>query len=148
MKKKLFTIIGSIIAVLVIAGAVFALTGTTALTSTGTIAVAAEGDSYELTTTELDFGTDNTAVPSTIDSVTATIDITNTGTNPITAFSVALTTAPVDGSGWTIEVSPNSGLSIETGGVQTLTFTLEGSMPSTPTTIDLSGVTCDLTPIS
>jgi hypothetical protein len=78
-------------------------------------------------------------------SVSAPLSVSNTGGTPINTWNIVSTAYPSSGSGWNLAVSQTA---VAPGGSGTLTVTLTGTAPSNATTIDLSGVSCTLTPQS
>jgi hypothetical protein len=78
-------------------------------------------------------------------SATATLDVVDVGTTAITGWNLTDVVCPSSGTGWSLVVSQTPVAA--SGGTATLTFTLAGTAPAGASSIDLSGVTCTLTPI-
>lgn len=77
-------------------------------------------------------------------NVTATLGVTDVGSTSINSWNLTDVVYPSTGTGWNLSVSQTSVAA--NGGTATLTFTLTGTAPSNAASIDLSGVTCTLTP--
>ena len=96
-------------------------------------------------TVTLAFSSVSVAVGGTI-STTATLNVTDIGTTNIAGWTLGSVNYPSNltiGTGQGLTVSPTTVAG--NGGTATLTFTLTGTVGST--SIDLSGVTCTLTPV-
>ena len=76
-------------------------------------------------------------------NITASLGVTDVGSTAISGWTLTNLTYPLTGTGWSLAVSQTP--VIAGGGLATLTFTLTGTAGSS--SIDLSGVTCTLTPI-
>lgn len=145
MKRKIITIATvSILVMVLITGAVYALTGATFLTSTGSIAVAAN-EEYSLSGTVLAFGDTPSVNPDESITRVATITITNDGLTDITGIGLVVTQYPAVGTGWDLVVESDDAEIVFTE-TATLTFTLTGTAPSAPATIDLTQILCSITP--
>ena len=92
----------------------------------------------------LSFSSPTVAANSPI-SVTATLNVTDIGTTSITGWNLGGIVYPSTGTGWSLVVVPTNA-TITTGQSTVLTFTLTGTAPSTQASINLSSVTCTLTP--
>lgn len=98
-------------------------------------------------TVTLAFSSVSVAVGGTV-STTATLNVVDIGTTNIAGWTLGSVNYPSNltiGTGQGLTVSPTTVAG--NGGTATLTFTLTGTAPSNATTIDLSGVTCTLTPV-
>ena len=98
-------------------------------------------------TVTLAFSSVSVAVGGTI-STTATLNVTDIGTTNIAGWTLGSVNYPSNltigtGQGLTVSQTPV----IAGGGLATLTFTLTGTAPANAASIDLSGVTCTLTPV-
>jgi hypothetical protein len=92
----------------------------------------------------LSFSSPTVAANSPI-SVTATLNVTDIGTTSITGWNLGGIVYPSTGTGWSLVVVPTN-TTITTEQSTVLTFTLTGTAPSTQASINLSSVTCTLTP--
>jgi len=93
----------------------------------------------------LNFPTSTTVAVGAPISVTATLGVTDVGSTSINSWNLTDVVYPSTGTGWNLTVVPTVS-PLTTGNSTTLTFTLTGTAPSNATSIDLSGVTCTLTP--
>ena len=98
-------------------------------------------------TVTLAFSSVSVAVGGTI-STTATLNVTDIGTTNIAGWTLGSVNYPSNltiGTGQGLTVSPTTVAG--NGGTATLTFTLTGTAPANAASIDLSGVSCTLTPV-
>jgi len=93
----------------------------------------------------LNFPASTTVAANAPISVTATLNVTNIGSTSINGWNLTDIVYPPTGTGWNLAVVPTAS-PLTTGNSTTLTFTLTGTAPSSSASINLSGVTCTLTP--
>ena len=134
-------IVSAVLALVLVAGGVFAAWDSTTLDSTGTITVEATHTfDYSFDPTVLAFG-DNTVQVNNPIEVDVTVTVTNTGNQDIAGFLITPIGLPEGMTagyvGWDVP--------IPAGGTGELQFILSVT-PTETGTIDLSGITFELTP--
>ena len=96
-------------------------------------------------TVQLTFNSPTVAAGAPI-NVTATLGVIDIGSTAISGWNLTNLVYPSSGTGWNLVVVPTTN-PLTTGNTTTLTFTLTGTAPANAASIDLSGVSCTLTPV-
>lgn len=112
------------------------------LTGSGIINVYEPEYSYSFSTDIMSFG-DISVVTNGNIQMTASIDITNTGTATIIGFALSDIVYPSAGTNWHLSMQVNSIPPAET---KTILFTLTGIAPNSPVSINLNELSCKITP--
>jgi hypothetical protein len=144
-----FSMVSIIVLVALLAVGIGAYAYTTWQTSNtlvgeGSIEVSADDNySYTLSSETLNFIAPEVVAPNGSITATATINITNTGNQVMNGAMISDLAYPLVGTGWNLTVSVPT---IASGNSGVATFTLVGTAPSVDAIINLSSVTCKITP--